>query len=300
MLDKAMGLCEAAYGHVQIHNAKRALPIVTDTIGNLASLLFLGLLLGVRHATDPDHVVAIATIVSRQRNLRGSAMIGAVWGLGHTLTILAVGGAIILFGVVIPPRLGLAMEFGVGIMLILLGVLTLTGMGGVIREAASFVRGSAHPTEQVHAHGDYVHRHARSAGGEGHGHREDNTPLARLDARFARLQLYQWLRPLAVGIVHGLAGSAAVALLVLTLVRDPVWAIAYLLLFGAGTIGGMMVITLGLSAPFAFTSSSLPRLNLRLRAAAGLISFAFGLFLIYEIGFADGGLFTDAPNWEPR
>jgi len=79
-----------------------------------------------------------------------------------------------------------------------------------------------------------------------------------------------------------------------------VWAIAYLLLFGVGTIGGMMVITLGLSAPFAFTSSSLPRLNLRLRAAAGLISFAFGLFLIYEIGFADGGLFTDAPNWEPR
>jgi high-affinity nickel-transport protein len=84
---------------------------VTETFGNLVSLLFLGFLFGIRHATDPDHVVAIATIVSRQRNLRGSAMIGAVWGLGHTLTILAVGGAIILFGVVIPPRLGLAMEF---------------------------------------------------------------------------------------------------------------------------------------------------------------------------------------------
>jgi ABC-type nickel/cobalt efflux system permease component RcnA len=300
MLDKAMGLCDAADGHVWIYNGERAHPVVTDTFGNLLSLLFLGFLLGIRHATDPDHVVAIATIVSRQRNLQGSAMIGAVWGLGHTLTILAVGGAIILFGVVIPPRLGLAMEFGVGVMLILLGVLTLTGMGGVIREAASLVRGSSYPTHHVHAHGDYVHRHAQSTGGEGHGHREDNTPLARLDARFGGLRLYQWLRPLAVGIVHGLAGSAAVALLVLTLVRDPVWAIAYLLLFGAGTIGGMMVITLGLSAPFAFTSSSLPRLNVRLRAAAGLISFAFGLFLIYEIGFAEGGLFTDAPNWEPR
>jgi high-affinity nickel-transport protein len=273
---------------------------VTDTIGNLVSLLILGLLLGIRHATDPDHVVAIATIVSRQRNLRGSAMIGAVWGLGHTLTILSVGGAIILFGVVIPPRLGLAMEFGVGIMLLLLGALTLTGMGGVIRQAASLVCGSGQPIDHVHAHGDYVHRHAPSNGGEEHGHREDNTPLARLDARFGGLRLYQWLRPLAVGVVHGLAGSAAVALLVLTLVRDPVWAIAYLLLFGAGTIGGMMVITLGLSAPFAFTSSSLPRLNARLRAAAGLISFAFGLFLIYEIGFTDGGLFSDAPSWEPR
>jgi ABC-type nickel/cobalt efflux system permease component RcnA len=272
---------------------------LTETFGNLVSLLFLGFLLGIRHATDPDHVVAIATIVSRQRNLRGSAMIGAVWGLGHTLTILAVGGAIILFGVVVPPRVGLAMEFSVGIMLILLGALTLTGMGGVIREAASLVRGSSHLTEYVHAHGDYVHRHAWNDG-EGHGHREDHTPLARLDTRFGRSQLYQWLRPLAVGIVHGLAGSAAVALLVLTVVRDPVWAVAYLLLFGTGTIGGMMVITLGLSAPFAFTSSSLPRLNLRLRAAAGLVSFGFGLFLIYEIGFADGGLFTDAPNWQPR
>src|SRR5215472_14659557 len=157
---------------------------LTDTVGNLASLLFLGLLLGVRHATDADHIVAIATIVSRQRSLRGSAMIGAVWGIGHTLTILVVGGAIILFGIVIPPRLGLAMEFGVGIMLILLGVLTLTGMEGVIRQAASLVRGSSHPSDHVHAHGDYVHRHPGSAGGEEHDHREDNTPLARLDARF--------------------------------------------------------------------------------------------------------------------
>jgi ABC-type nickel/cobalt efflux system permease component RcnA len=269
---------------------------VTETFGNLVSLLFLGFLLGIRHATEPDHVAAIATIVTRQQNLRGSAMIGAVWGFGHTLTILAVGGAIILFGVVIPPRVGLAMEFGVGIMLILLGALTLTGMAGAIREAASFVRGSSH---QVHARGDYVHRHAESAG-EGHGHREDSAPLVWLDAGLRGLALYQWLRPLTIGIVHGLAGSAAVALLVLTLVRDAVWAIAYLLLFGAGTIGGMMLITLGLSAPFAFTSSNLPRLNFRLRAAAGLISFAFGLFLIYEIGFADGGLFTDAPNWQPR
>ena len=273
---------------------------MTDTVGNLASLLFLGLLLGIRHATDADHIVAVATIVSRQRSLRGSAMIGGVWGIGHTLTILVVGGAIILFGIVIPPRLGLAMEFGVGIMLILLGVLTLTGIGGMIREAAYLIHGSSRAHQHVHAHGDYLHRHAQSGAGAEHGHHEDDTPLARLDLRFGRLPLYQWLRPLAIGIVHGLAGSAAVALLVLTLVRDPVWAIAYLLLFGAGTIGGMMVITLGLSAPFAFTSSNLPRFNLRLRAAAGLISFGFGLFLIYQIGFADGGLFTSAPNWQPR
>jgi len=284
---------------------------MSDTVTNLASLLFLGFFLGMRHATDADHIIAIATIVSRQRTLRGSAMIGAAWGVGHTLTILVVGGAIILFGVVIPPRLGLAMELAVGVMLILLGVITLTGMGQVLRGAASPLLGNAsagdrqfhshggQPSRHHHAHGDYIHRHAHAEGGHGHGHREENTPVAWLDFRFRALGLYQWVRPLVVGIVHGLAGSAAVALLVLAAVREPAWAMAYLLLFGTGTIGGMMLITLALSAPFAFTTS-LPRLNWQLRTASGLISFAFGLFLIYEVGFADGGLFTDAPVWEPR
>jgi high-affinity nickel-transport protein len=284
---------------------------MSDTVTNLASLLFLGFFLGMRHATDADHIIAIATIVSRQRSLRGSAMIGAAWGVGHTLTILVVGSAIILFGIAIPPRLGLAMEFAVGVMLILLGVVTLTGMGQVLREAALPLLGSAgagdghshaqgdQPSSHHHAHGDYVHRHAHAHGGDGHGHGEENTPVARLDVRFRRLGLYQWLRPLVVGIVHGLAGSAAVALLVLAAVREPAWAMAYLLLFGTGTVGGMMLITMALSAPFALTAS-LPRLNWQLRTASGLISFAFGLFLIYEVGFADGGLFTDTPVWEPR
>ena len=284
---------------------------MSDTVTNLASLLFLGFFLGMRHATDADHIIAIATIVSRQRTLRGSAMIGAAWGVGHTLTILVVGSAIILFGIVIPPRLGLAMEFAVGVMLILLGVVTLTGMGQVLREAALPLFGSARagdghshaqgdqPSRHHHAHGDYVHRHAHGHGGDAHGHGEENTPVARLDVRFRGLGLYQWLRPLVVGIVHGLAGSAAVALLVLAAVREPAWAMAYLLLFGTGTVGGMMLITMALSAPFALTTS-LPRLNWQLRTASGLISFAFGLFLIYEVGFADGGLFTDTPVWEPR
>jgi len=90
---------------------------------SIVSFLSLGLLLGMRHATDADHVVAIATIVSREQSIAGSALIGAAWGVGHTITIVAVGAAIIVFGVVIPPRLGLSMEFAVGIMLVLLGVL---------------------------------------------------------------------------------------------------------------------------------------------------------------------------------
>lgn len=283
---------------------------MSGTIANLASLLFLGFFLGMRHATDADHVVAIATIVSRQRTLRGSALIGGAWGVGHTLTILVVGGAIILFGVVIPARVGLAMEFAVGIMLVLLGLLTLTGLGRVIREAAgSHGGGHSHghdhgadgyPHDHAHAHGDYVHQHAHAHGAEGHGHREDQTPLARIDRRLGGLPLYHWLRPLVVGIVHGLAGSAAVALLVLAAVRDPAWAMAYLLLFGAGTILGMMLITMALAAPFAFSWTALPRFNWQLRVASGLISFGFGLLLIYQIGFTDGGLFTATPNWQPH
>jgi ABC-type nickel/cobalt efflux system permease component RcnA len=283
---------------------------MSGAVTDLVSLLLLGFFLGMRHATDADHIIAIATIVSRQRTLRGSVLIGAAWGIGHTLTILAVGSAIILFGVVIPARVGLAMELAVGIMLVILGLLTLTGMGRVLRDAIAPGRplpehAHAHGHDlavhdHAHAHGDYVHQHAHGHDARDHGHPADQTPLARLDRSLGTLSLYQWLRPLVVGIVHGLAGSAAVALLVLAAVRDPAWAIAYLVLLGAGTVAGMMLITVALAAPFAFSWSSLPRFNWQLRVASGLISLGFGLILIYEIGFSAGGLFTAAPSWQPH
>ena len=95
-------------------------------IVTLFSIVALGFFLGMRHATDPDHVIAVTTIVSRQRDVRHAALVGALWGVGHTVTILLVGSAIILFGLVIPPRMGLTMELAVGLMLILLGVLSLS------------------------------------------------------------------------------------------------------------------------------------------------------------------------------
>jgi len=113
------------------------------------------------------------------------------------------------------------MEFGVGIMLILLGALTLTGMGGVIREAASFVGGFPRPADHVHAHGDYVHRHAQSGGGEEHGHREETPRWPGSMPGSAGPELYQWLRPARGRHRPRLAGSAVVALLVLTLVPRP-------------------------------------------------------------------------------
>src|ERR1700726_3998054 len=127
---------------------------MTGAVLNFVSFLFLGFFVGMRHATDADHVVAIATIVSRERSVAGSALIGAAWGAGHTITVMAVGTAIIVFGVVIPPRLGMSMEFAVGIMLVLLGVLTLSGMGRA--GGAAHVHAGVPGVDELDVH-DHLH-----------------------------------------------------------------------------------------------------------------------------------------------
>src|SRR6202158_4030902 len=225
----------------------------------LFSIIALGFFLGMRHATDPDHVIAVTTIVSRQRSIRHAALIGALWGVGHNITIFVVGSAIILFGLVIPPRVGLSMELSVGLMLILLGILNLSGLMRWITETVTPQRlghaGQWGTHSHPHGHGDYIHSHPHRHTPEKHGHVEDATPVAWMDRSFGRLGLYQVVRPLAVGIVHGLAGSAAVALLVLTTIRVPLAAVLYLLIFGVGTIAGMMLITAAIAIPFTFSEN---------------------------------------------
>ena len=271
----------------------------------LLSIIALGFFLGMRHATDPDHVIAVTTIVSRQRSIRHAALIGILWGLGHTITIFLVGSAIILFGVVIPPKLGLTMELSVGLMLILLGVLNLTGFTRWITETFTPQSPDApgHPHLHSHAHthqqGDFVHAHPHRHEPEKHGHAEDATPVGWMDRIFGQLGLYQAVRPLAVGLVHGLAGSAAVALLVLTTIRDPRWAIAYLLVFGLGTIAGMMLITAAIALPFKYSQSRFARLNRGLAVASGILSIAFGIFIVYQMGYVNG-IFTNHPHWVPE
>ena len=224
------------------------------------SLAFLGFFLGMRHATDPDHVVAVTTIVSRERRVDRASGIGMLWGLGHTATILVVGGAILLFDVVIPPRIGLSMEFSVAVMLVLLGGLSL------------------------------VHRR------NGHRH-SDSMPVTQHKHWFGFQ--HQSLRPLAIGVVHGLAGSAAIALLVLATIGNAVWGVVYLAVFGIGTVVGMMLITTAISIPFAYTSRRLAGFNRSLGFASGVSSVVFGMFLIYQIAFVDG-LFTSYAHWTPR
>lgn len=211
---------------------------------NLLLTLVTSVLLGMRHATDPDHIVAVSTIVTRERSVQRAAGIGALWGLGHTLTIFVVGGAIIVLKLVFTPRLGLSMEFTVALMLMVLGVLNLFN----VQVAGSRVAA---------------------------------------------------MRPFFVGIIHGLAGSAAATLLILPLIDDPRWAVLYLVVFGAGTILGMAIITLAIAAPAAYASARVASVQQWIRVASGGVSLAFGLALAYKIGVVDG-LFLAQPHWTPQ
>ena len=254
---------------------------------SLLAVLSLGFFLGMRHATDADHVVAVSTIVSREKRIGSAAIIGGLWGLGHTITILAVGAGIILFTLVIPPRLGLSMEFSVGLMLILLGIVNLRGFKKQMDEASE---PGPEATAILHHHGDPNLPHTHGAA---------DSSVDYMDARFGRWKFYQWARPLVVGLVHGMAGSAAVALLVLATLHNTHWAVAYLAIFGVGTIAGMMVITIAMASALRYAGSRSVWINRRLALATGFLSVAFGLFIVYQMGFAHG-LFTHHPTWTPE
>ena len=202
------------------------------------------LLLGMRHAADPDHVVAVTTIVARERSAWRALRVGAFWGLGHSITILAVGGAIVLLKLAFTPRLGLSLEFAVACMLVVLGVLNL------------------------------------------------------LDVR-PRAARADELRPLLVGVVHGLAGSAAATLLVLPLIDDARLALVYLGVFGLGTVAGMALVTIAIAAPAALVAARVAGMQRTLRLASGAVSLAFGVWLAHRVGVVDG-LFTDTPRWTPE
>lgn len=255
------------------------------TQGKLAPMLMvigLGLILGMRHSTDSDHVVAISTIVSKQKSIRGAAAIGSVWGLGHTITIFVVGSLIILFGIEIPTRVGLSMEFCVALMLVLLGVLNLTGVAQAITNRLT-------PTGRVF-------RVSQDMGRSG----ERKSLFDRwLASSIGQLGAFQFLRPLVIGLVHGLAGSAAVALLVLSTIHNPYWATFYLLIFGTGTMIGMMCMTAAMAVPLRYAGVRFAGLSHYLGAVSGIVSLCFGAFLVYQLGFV-GGLFTAHPQWTPQ
>ncbi len=266
----------------------------------LFSILAVGFFLGIRHATDPDHVIAVTTIVTRQKKLGRAALVGAFWGIGHTLTIFIVGTAIILFGLAIPARIGLTMELSVGLMLVVLGLMNVSSF---FRDMPANIPIEGNRPALIHSHahnhGDYVHVHAHGHSPDVHPHNSEQTPLVRFDRLLGRFGGYQYIRPLVVGVVHGLAGSAAVALLVLTTIRDAGWALAYLVLFGLGTIAGMMLITMSMASALHLVGNGRQRFSRQMSVASGVISLAFGIVVAYQICVVNG-LFAAHPHWTPR
>jgi high-affinity nickel-transport protein len=262
----------------------------------LIALAGFGFLLGMRHATDADHVIAVTTILNRSRRFVHTTLIGALWGLGHTITVVIVGVLIIGFNVVIPPPVGLAMEFAVALMLIALGLLNLTGGMRAITERftpPAPIHGHAHGHSHAHDGAEvHAHEHAHL-----HGHGTD-PHLGGPAGLVATFGWYQLLRPVGVGLVHGLAGSAAVALLVLATIQDTGAAIAYLVVFCLGVAAGMAVLTTVIGLPFWIARARSEQINRWLTIGSGVLSLAFGLYLGYQIGFVDG-LFTGDFRWEP-
>ena len=252
----------------------------------LLALAGFGFLLGMRHATDADHVIAVTTILNRSRRFLDTTLIGALWGLGHTITVVIVGVLIIGFNVVIPPPVGLAMEFAVALMLVGLGILNLTGGLRSLTERLT-------PPAPLHSHD---HAHAGAEHAHLHGHGSDDRLAGR--GVVATFGWYQLIRPVAVGLVHGLAGSAAVALLVLATIQDTGTALAYLVIFCVGVAAGMAILTTVIGLPFMLSSTKSVQINRWLTIGSGVLSLAFGLLLAYEIGIV-GGLFTGDFNWEP-
>ena len=294
MVVLGVGITASAVASVQIWHGLLSHDFLSkDKLVPFATVILLGLFLGMRHSTDPDHVLAVTTIVSRQKSVRSSATIGLLWGLGHTLTIFLVGSAIIIFGVVIPPRLGLSMEFCVALMLILLGVLNLTGVMRWITERFTPMKTvPATPRPAVS-----VDRISENSGRINQ--RVSSSIELFLDRTIGKLGLYQTIRPLVVGLVHGLAGSAAVALLVLSTIKSPLWSTAYLLVFGFGTMVGMTLMTAAISLPLVYTGKKFFKISGHLSTVSGFASMAFGIFLVYHIGFVDG-LFTSQVHWVPQ
>jgi ABC-type nickel/cobalt efflux system permease component RcnA len=231
------------------------------------SILLAGLLLGMKHATEADHLAAVATLATRQGSLGQALRQGAAWGLGHAVTLMVFGGVVLALGQAIPERLEHALETAVGLMLILLGA-------DVLRRLAR---------EGIHFH---VHRHAAvGAHVHAHSHRGESVPHAASPHEHAHAPRRWPLRALAVGMMHGLAGSAALVVLSMQAVPSVPLGLAYIALFGIGSIAGMAMLSVIIAVPLRLSAGYLAGVHRAASALIGLASCALGAWMIVEIGY---------------
>jgi high-affinity nickel-transport protein len=213
------------------------------TAVSVDSVLAFGFVLGLRHATDADHLAAISTIVTERRSLPNSLLIGASWGFGHTIALLIAGVGVLLLRYQLTDRTTDALELGVGIMLVLLG--------------ANVLRGLACASGQARGGPAAAHSHA---------------------------DVWVVARPLCIGLVHGLAGSAPLLLLTVTVLSSPIAAFSYLAVFGVGTMMGMAIMSVVVSVPTRLAGTRFAHSELALRGLSGVFSVGLGIVIVYQNG----------------
>jgi len=229
--------------------------------GMLITALAVGFVLGLRHALDPDHIVAVSTIVSECKSLRRSSLVGTFWGLGHTFSLLVVGLGVIALKLNLTERLAAWMEFAVAVMLVGLGV----------KGVATALRGW-----KLHAH---KHQH----GGPPHLHLHVHKPGEAEDHQHRHI-LGLGTKPFLVGMVHGLAGSAALMILVVATIPSAIAGLIYIAVFGVGSVGGMLLMSSVISLPFLLTGGRLSVVGRVLQMLVGMFSVGFGIYLMSQYG----------------
>lgn len=218
------------------------------------SVLLIGFVLGLQHAIEADHLAAVSTIVSEKKDLWSASLVGGFWGLGHTVALFIVGALVIFLKLQISDTVESRLEAAVGGMLILLGLNALRKL---------------YNSPQLH-----VHKHEHGTREHLHIHSHGNTA----EASHHRVGP----RSILIGMVHGLAGSAALMLLVVPTLDSPLLAVLYILIFGLGSIGGMMAMSVLIGMPIHFTAARFNGLNNVIRFAAGTVSLILGVFIVYE------------------
>ena len=231
-------------------------------------ILLLGLVTGLRHSIEADHVAAVLSVVaSNRKNIKRASMLGAIWGLGHTTSLFVAGLVVLLLAVNISDTISNRLEFGVGIMLLFLGVTTFTGwsIGKFFKGLRHRKSSSSSSHDHIHHHqGNVVHSHRHVHDDEhGHGHKS-----------------------LIIGMIHGMAGSGALLVIVLSTINSIPLGLAYIAIFGAGSIGGMAGISTLMGIPFVKLSNS-AKITMALRYAAAITTLAIGAGLIYDLVWID-------------
>jgi ABC-type nickel/cobalt efflux system permease component RcnA len=238
-----------------------------ENVGSLSimAVLTIGLVFGLKHATEVDHVVAVSTIVSRHKNVFHSALVGALWGAGHTASLLIVAVIVLSLRVTIPEAVSGWLELGVAIMIIVLGI-------SALRRA---LRQNAHVHVHQHNHDGLSHTHIHF-----HENETQHAPVVQSPHSHAVLRL-GW-KPVLIGMMHGLAGSGALMLLVLTQISSPLLGFLYVATFGVGSIVGMLLMSGLIGLPFAFSSRKLSHLHQGLQTVAAVFSICFGIWYAYK------------------